>query len=110
MSLFTAKFLTEIEKRFQTPVFLYYALKLHQQYVTVRHLFTTACDIFYSLKANPLLPLCQYFCQMGANAEVSSSNELMTALKAGFRADQIIFVGPAKNKFDIKLCIEKNIR
>lgn len=110
MTLLTPSFLIDIEKRFQTPVFLYESDILNKRYCALRKMLTPCCDIFYSIKANPLLSLCQYFFQLGANCEVSSSNELMTALKAGFHPDQIIFVGPAKNKFDIKLCIEKGIR
>ncbi len=101
---------TEVSQHFSTPTFLYDTNIIREQYLTLRELLTPSCELFYSIKANPTLAICQYFNFLGANCEVSSKNELLIALKAGFRAEQIIFVGPAKKAEEIESCIQNKIK
>lgn len=100
----------EVADNFGTPSFLYDLAIIQKKYQDLRKLLTPFCDIFYSMKANPLLGICEYLYHLGSNCEVSSKNELLTALKAGFMPQQIIFVGPGKNKEELALAIEKNIK
>ncbi len=97
-------------EQFGTPLFLYHADVIKHAYNQLRRLLASSCDIFYSMKANPALAICQYLNKLGSNCEVSSKNELLTALQAGFLPQQIIFVGPGKNDEEITLCIQKKIK
>ncbi|MCX7120546.1 MAG: diaminopimelate decarboxylase [Gammaproteobacteria bacterium] len=104
------KFLINAAEQFGTPVFLYDVDIIKERYYHVRGNLPSNCDIFYSLKANPAIAICEQLRKLGAQCEVSSKNELMTALKSGFKPEQIIFVGPAKKQDEIALCIQKKIR
>ncbi|PIZ04948.1 MAG: diaminopimelate decarboxylase [Gammaproteobacteria bacterium CG_4_10_14_0_8_um_filter_38_16] len=110
MKNITKKIVLNVEKRFGTPTYLYDTKNIAEKYKAIRKSLHDECDIHYSMKANPLLGLCQYFFVLGAHCEVSSKNELLTALKSGFHPNQIIFVGPAKTKEELNLCINKKIR
>jgi diaminopimelate decarboxylase len=92
-----------------TPLYLYDDATLSASWQELRNTIPTTVDIFYSLKANPNLAISHKLCQLGAHAETCSPLELKTALRAGFKAENIIFLGPAKSKEAIKLCLENNI-
>lgn len=96
--------------RFGTPLFLYDLSVVRKKYFEVRNNLTASCEIFYSMKANPSLAVCEFIKTLGSNCEVSSKNELLTALQAGFQSEQIIFVGPGKKEDDIELAIVKRIK
>jgi len=67
-------------------------------------------DIYYSLKANSSLGIAARIKEYVSGAEVSSEGELMTALKAGFKPSQLIFVGPGKSEQALKAAIQAQIR
>ena len=62
------------------------------------------------MKANPSLALCEYLNLLGASCEVSSKNELLTAIKAGFEPNKIIFVGPGKKADELECAIAQKIK
>ena len=100
----------QIKKEFGTPTYVYSLNKIHQQYHQIRKSLSTACDVFFSVKANPLLAICQHLASQGAGCEVSSKNELFIAIQAGFKTDNIIFVGPGKSQEELTLCVQKKIK
>src|SRR3990167_4059473 len=110
MMIHLEKRILETAKHFGTPLFLYDLNVIQEKYQMIRKNLTRHCDIFYSLKANPNLSVCEYIHQLGANCEISSKNELLIALKAGFRNHQIIFVGPGKTSDDIAAAIQYKIK
>lgn len=110
MRVLTEDQLTSAALEFGTPLFLYDAECIQQKYTELRQLLDSSCDIYYSMKANPTIAICQYLNQLGSNCEVSSINELLTALRSNFKSNQIIFVGPGKSKAEIEIAIEKNIK
>ncbi|OGT26793.1 MAG: hypothetical protein A3I77_08275 [Gammaproteobacteria bacterium RIFCSPLOWO2_02_FULL_42_14] len=96
--------------QFSTPLYLYDMQKIQWIYQLLRNSLEKNIDIFYSIKANPSLGICQYLSQLGSGGEVSSRHELFTAIRAGFSPRKIIFAGPYKTDDDIALCIERNIK
>lgn len=110
MKKLTLKQAQQIKNEFGTPTYLYYLDKIDQQYQMIRKSLSNTCDVFYSMKANPLLGVCQFFARQAAGCEVSSKNELLTALKAGFNPGNIIFVGPGKRVDELTLCVQKKIK
>src|SRR3990167_8452860 len=102
--------LSEAANHFGTPVFLYDMNDIAEKYSELRFLLNKCCDIHYSMKANPSLAVCEYLNLLGCNCEVSSKNELLTAIKAGFNTNKIIFAGPGKKIDELECAIAQNIK
>jgi diaminopimelate decarboxylase len=92
-----------------TPLFVYDGEVLREQYDRLRERLHPGMEIFYSLKANPNVAVCATLAEQGARAEVSSLVELMTAERAGVRAQDIIFLGPGKSIEEIEACLDRDI-
>lgn len=110
MQTITDKLLTDVAAQFGTPTFLYDMKSIEEKYLKLRDLLDNACTIFYSMKANPALAICEYLRIVGSCCEVSSRYELLIALKAGFLPEQIIFVGPGKNNNEIEYAVKNKIK
>ncbi len=95
--------------RFGTPLFVYDGETLESTYGTLRAHLPQEIDIFYSLKANPNVSVCAFLGALGAGAEVSSYVELVTALRAGVAAHDIIFLGPGKDERELAACVKAGI-
>lgn len=110
ISKLNKKILTILQHDYGTPLYLYCLETIEKQYQRVRSLLTNRCEIFYSMKANPLLVISRFLASQNAGCDVSSKNELLVALKAGFDPKKIIFVGPGKSYEELKLCVECDIK
>ena len=100
--------LPRLLKEFNTPFYVYDAGIIRKKFLETKKTFADF-DLFYSLKANPNLSICSLFRSIGANAEVASMGELYFALKAGFKPQQILFVGPGKTDEELEYAINSNI-
>lgn len=98
-----------IAQRFDTPTFAYDAQFAERNYNRLRQAIDPGVDIFYSLKANPNISITRAICRRAAGAEVSSLAEFHTALRAGVKPADIIFVGPAKSRDELEACISHRI-
>jgi diaminopimelate decarboxylase len=96
-------------KTYQTPLYLYDADKIKFQYSCLKDSLPENFEIFYSMKANPLLGICQLFNTLGSNIEVASGGELHIALEAGFSPSNIIFTSPGKTYEELELAIDTGI-
>ncbi len=103
------KKLEELAKEYGTPLYAYDAAQIISQYEILKKSLPREFGIFYSMKANPLLGLCQLFKKLGARIEVASSGELQTAVAAGFAPDSIIFTSPGKTLEELELAVETGI-
>ncbi len=83
--------------KYETPLYIYDADIISQSYKNLQAALTNLIKIFYSVKANPSLAICQLLCKLGAGAEICSMNELQLVKMAGFTPDKIIVVGPYKD-------------
>lgn len=63
----------------------------------------------FAVKANALVKVLSPLRKFGMGAEVASPGELMIALAAGYRAENIIFDSPAKTQQDLHTCIKNGI-
>lgn len=100
---------TALADAYGTPLYIYDANRLREQYQGLRALLDPAVSIFYSLKANPSLAVCQVLHRLGAGGEVSSHAELATALAAGVPPARIIFLGPGKSEQELARCLDENV-
>lgn len=92
-----------------TPIYVYDAEKVESQYNCLKNSLPENFEIFYSMKANPLLGICQMMKILGSNIEIASEGELNTALEAGFSPNDIIFTSPGKTYEELGFAIETGI-
>lgn len=95
--------ISQLAERFSTPCYVYSGEVLLRQVQRVRQALGPETGLYFSLKANPSLGLCQIMAQQGVGAEVASIGELLLAQKAGFPAAQTIFAGPGKTVEELAL-------
>jgi diaminopimelate decarboxylase len=79
-----------------TPCYAYDLGRLRLQLARLRQSLPLGVELRYSVKANPLLDLCQVIAGHGLGADVVSRAELETALAAGFAAERVQVSGPYK--------------
>ncbi|GAA4715843.1 type III PLP-dependent enzyme [Phytohabitans rumicis] len=99
----------ELAAQYGTPLYVYDGDSLRGQFTTLRELLHPDLEMFFSLKANPNVSVCALLASAGARAEVSSLVELRTALLAGVRPGDIIFLGPGKSEQEIAACLDEGI-
>ncbi|MCW5253534.1 type III PLP-dependent enzyme [Streptomyces sp. SHP 1-2] len=98
-----------LAEEFGTPLYLYDGAVLRAQFDGLRSRLHPALEMFLSLKANPNVSVCALLHSLGARAEVSSMAELVTALRAGVPAHDIIFLGPGKSREEIDACLAEGV-
>lgn len=84
--------LINIAKDFGTPVYVYHAEKIAEQYQKLTHAFRNNDVVFfYACKALTNVNILKYIKSLGANIDCSSINEVKLALHAGYDADKILY-------------------
>ncbi len=84
--------LREIANEFGTPVYVYHAEKIEEQYKKLVTAFQkTDAKFFYACKALTNIHILSYIKSIGANVDCSSLNEVQLALHAGFTPDRILY-------------------
>jgi diaminopimelate decarboxylase len=99
----------ELADQYGTPLYVYDGDVLRQGYQRLRELLHPRVEVFYSAKANPNVSVCALLRSLGAGLEVSSLAELATAVAAGARPEDIIFLGPGKSPEELRACVEQGI-
>lgn len=84
--------LTAIAKEFGTPVYIYHAEKIAEQYSKLTKAFAQQdVVIFYACKALTNIHVLRYVKSLGANVDCSSINEVKLALHAGYLPEKILY-------------------
>lgn len=84
--------LTAIADEFGTPVYIYHAEKIAEQYQKLKDAFADQdVVIFYACKALTNVSILRFIKSIGANVDCSSINEVKLALHAGFSPDKILY-------------------
>lgn len=84
--------LAELANRFGTPLYVYHAEKIKEQYESLQKAFEgSRARFFYACKALTNINVLKYVEQLGANIDCVSINEVKLALKAGFTPERILF-------------------
>lgn len=101
----------ELARAFDTPLFVVSAPRIRANIARLaeaaeRHPRIKLC---FASKANTLLGVLRVVRQAGIDIEVNSGGELFRALRAGFRADQIVFNGTSKTEREIEEAITAGI-
>src|SRR5215204_5339414 len=84
--------LISISKQFGTPVYVYHAERIKEQYDKLLAAFDGVdTKFFYAAKALTSINVLKYILSIGCNIDCSSINEVKLALKAGFRPQNILY-------------------
>ncbi|MGC4036640.1 MAG: diaminopimelate decarboxylase [Chitinophagaceae bacterium] len=84
--------LQSIAKEFGTPVYVYHAEKIKEQYQKLTTAFADSNTVFfYACKALTNINILRYIKSIGANVDCSSINEVKLALHAGFPKERILY-------------------
>src|SRR5450432_3886456 len=84
--------LISIAEEFGTPVYIYHAEKIAEQYSKLINAFKlTDSKFFYACKALTNISILRYIKFIGANVDCSSVNEVKLALHAGFTPERILY-------------------
>src|SRR6186713_2394744 len=84
--------LEKIAKQFGTPVYVYHAERIKEQYDKLLTAFDGVdTKFFYAAKALTNISILKYILSIGCNIDCSSINEVMLALKAGFEPQNILY-------------------
>lgn len=88
----TKEQLLSVANEFGTPVYVYHAEKIAQQFHKLTEAFSGhPTKFFYACKALTNINILKYLKSLGANLDCVSINEVMLGIKAGFEPKQILF-------------------
>jgi len=92
MTQLAAKELVEAAREFGTPLYVYHAEKIKEQYEKLTHAFRGSNVVFfYASKALTNISVLKHIKSLGANIDCSSINEAKLALHAGFLPQQVLY-------------------
>ena len=86
------KQLLSIASEFSTPVYVYHAEKISEQYNKLKHAFRSFdSKIFYAAKSLTNVNVLRYIQSIGASLDCVSINEVKLGLLSGFTTDNILY-------------------
>ena len=103
--------LSELEKDYETPLFVYSAGTIIKTYKSLEHsLRKSKTNIHYAMKANSTLGIISLLADLGSGADIVSGGELKRALAVKIDPKKIIFSGVGKTENEIKSAIKHRIK
>src|ERR1700754_3864724 len=85
------EYLISLGQQFGTPLYVYHAEKIKEQYNKLTTAFSNSNTLFfYACKALTNVSILKYICSLGANVDCSSINEAKLALHAGLPPTRIL--------------------
>jgi diaminopimelate decarboxylase len=95
--------LISIADEYGTPLYVYHAEKIKEQYTKLQNAFSNSNTIFfYACKALTNINILRYIRNLGANVDCSSINEVKLAVHAGFPATRILYTSNGIDFDEIK--------
>ena len=84
--------LVQIANKFGTPVYVYHAERITEQYQKLQTAFSKCnAQFFYACKSLTNINILKHINNLGASLDCVSINEVKLGLMAGFKADNILF-------------------
>lgn len=99
----------EAVEQYKTPLYLYDLDYFDSNIIKLRDKLFAGSGLYFSVKANPLMELCQIAYRAGCGVEIASAGELAIALGAGVPPEYIVFTGPGKTEKELEAAIEAEI-
>ena len=102
--------LQQIASTYGTPVYVYHAEKIKQQYETLINAFSVLdTRIFYASKALTNIHIVRYLNSLGCNIDCSSINEVKLALHAGVAPENILYTSNGISFAEIEEAVEAGV-
>jgi len=102
--------IANIVKKNGTPFYIYSENQIKENYIkfvsTFKKIKPLVC---FAAKSNSNLSILRSLGKLGAGTDVVSVGELIKALKAGIKANKIVFSGVGKTEEELKIAINKKI-
>src|SRR5260221_13268957 len=102
--------LEQIANEFGTPLYVYHAEKIKEQYNRLQAAFSNSdTKFFYAAKALTNINILNYIKSIGCNVDCSSINEVMLAVKAGFEPQNILYTSNNIAFSEIEAALQLNV-
>lgn len=102
--------ITDIAKAVGTPFYCYSSATLERHYRVFSEAFADVdAKICFAVKSNDNLAVLATFAKLGASADVVSGGEIRKVLKAGIKAENIVFSGVGKTVEEMAFALDKGI-
>ena len=99
-----------IAKKNGTPFYIYSENQIKENYIKFANTFKKIKPLVcFAAKSNSNLSILRSLGKLGAGTDVVSVGELIKALKAGIKANKIVFSGVGKTEEELKIAINKKI-
>jgi diaminopimelate decarboxylase len=103
--------LESIAERFGTPCYVYSRATLERHWRAFDRAFASHPHLIcYAVKANSNLAVLDVLARLGSGFDIVSVGELERVLRAGGRADKIVFSGVGKRNDELRRALEVDIR
>ena len=97
-------------QKFGTPLYVYHAEKIEQQYQNLLAKFeSTQTKFFYACKSLTNIHILKVIKDMGCNIDCSSINEVQLALHVGFLPNNILYTSNSVGFDEISLAVELGV-
>ena len=101
---------SNIAKKEGTPFYIYSENQIKENYIKFVNTFKKIKPLVcFAAKSNSNLYILRSLGKLGAGTDVVSVGELLKALKAGIKANKIVFSGVGKTEEELKIAINKKI-
>lgn len=101
--------ISALAERFDTPLYVYSRATIAANWHAFNQHLPSPHRAFYAVKANGNLAILQVLASLGAGFDVVSGGEIARVLRAGGRADHIVFSGVAKSHAEIRYALDVGI-
>lgn len=102
--------LQQIADQYGTPVYVYHAEKIKEQFERLKSAFQgTDARFFYAAKALTNINILRYIRHIGCNIDCSSINEALLAIRAGFEPRNILYTSNNIHFSEIEKAVELGI-
>ncbi len=103
---------TDLAREYGTPLFVMDEAHIRAQMRAMKAAFEAQgapCHIIYASKAFPCVAIARIAAQEGLWIDVASAGELLTALRADFPAERIVFHGNNKSAEELEMAVRAKI-
>lgn len=104
------KIIKQIIRDNKTPLYVYDYDIIKKNIFKLIDIMPPNGRLYYSMKANPNLAICQIIEHLIGRVEVSSLGEIKCAIEAGFEIKNILFSGPGKTGEELEFAINSGIQ
>ena len=99
----------DIVEQYGSPIYVYDASIIRDQYQKLRRAVPDGIDIFYAMKPNPTRAIVELLHNSGTGVEVASIGDLITCEQIGVNPNNIAYAGPAKTDQELRKAIDMGI-